>query len=284
MSDGLSDLLKLSRPLVMGILNATPDSFSDGGLHQDPDVAVAAAFKMCSEGADLIDIGGESTRPGSQPVDPTLQIKRVLPIVERLTRANSECSGPVLSIDTTSAQVAEACINAGCQLVNDVSAGMGDARMLDLVADLGVHIVLMHMQGTPNTMQINPSYQDVLREVTWFLEERVQAAVNAGISPEKILLDPGIGFGKSKEHNLDLLRGLERIVQLGFPLVLGCSRKRFMGSLCKEEDPMLLTGATVATTAFGVMMGARVFRVHEVRPNRQAADVTWALRAKTHAF
>lgn len=273
----LSAVLSEPGPLIMGILNATPDSFSDGGLHVDPSIARAAALEMCAEGVDIIDIGGESTRPGSRSVEPAVQLNRVLPIIETLIEAGIGSQGVSLSIDTASAQVAESCIQAGCQMVNDVTAGTGDPNMLRMVAEQGVHMVLMHMQGSPETMQLHPLYDDVVLDVLDFLERRVEAALTAGVEPSRILLDPGIGFGKTREHNLDLLRGLSRIAGLGFPLVLGCSRKRFMGGICRESDPLLLSGATVATTAYGVLNQARVFRVHEVRANRQAADLTWAL-------
>lgn len=266
------------RPLIMGILNVTPDSFSDGGLHLDSFMALKTARSMVEEGVDWIDLGGESTRPGSLPVSPSVQLERVLPVLEVLIREGI-AEGPVsFSIDTSSSLVAEACLDRGCTIVNDVTAGYGDPHLLKLVARHRARVILMHMQGEPRSMQDQPRYGDVVDEVCCFLQHRVNVALEAGISKENILVDPGIGFGKSKEHNLCLIRDLDRIVALGFPVVLGTSRKRFMGSLCHEKNPLQLTGATVATTTYGVLKGVRVFRVHEVRPNRQAADVSHALK------
>jgi dihydropteroate synthase len=217
----------------MGILNVTPDSFSDGGLFLDPEVATQEALRMVAEGADLIDVGGESTRPGADPVDAAEQIRRVAPAIERLRRVLPP-DFPI-SIDTTSAKVAEAALAAGAGLVNDVSAGRDDPAMFDRVAAHGVPIVLMHMQGSPKTMQENPSYRNVVDEVIEFLSSRAAAAARAGIARERIWLDPGIGFGKRKDDNLQLIAHLDRLVATGFPILLGASRKRFMGAVCGEQ-------------------------------------------------
>lgn len=262
-------------PLVMGVLNVTPDSFSDGGRHVEPAAALAQARLMLDEGASLIDVGGESTRPGSAPVADEVQLARVLPVVSALRR---ECGRDfAISVDTRSAVVAEAVLGAGADLINDVSAAR-DPAMLACVARHGAAIVLMHMQGTPSTMQDAPHYEDVTREVGEYLAARAAAAAAAGIARERILVDPGIGFGKTRAHNLTLLRELPRIVALGYPVLLGTSRKRFMGAICRESQPQELVGATCATTALGVVAGVRVFRVHDVKPNRQALEVAWALR------
>jgi dihydropteroate synthase len=263
-------------PLIMGILNVTPDSFSDGGCYSDTAAAVQHALEMIDEGADLIDVGGESTRPGSQPVPAPEQERRVIPVIVRLR----ECvpSSTPISIDTTSARVAEAALEAGADWINDTSAGRDDPAMLALAADRGVPIVLMHRQGMPEAMQQDPRYADVVGEVRDFLAERIETALAAGIAQDKILTDPGIGFGKTLEHNLALMAGLGGLVGLGPPLLLGASRKRFLGAICREQVLTALMPATCATTALGVMAGAKVFRVHDVAGNRQAADVAWSIR------
>ena len=263
-----------SPPLIMGILNVTPDSFSDGGRYVDMAVALRHAGDMIEDGADLIDIGGESTRPGALPVAAPEQERRVIPVIQRLRE--SIPTGTLISIDTTSARVAESALDAGADWINDTSAGRDDPAMLALAADRGVPIVLMHRQGMPASMQENPSYRDVIAEVRGFLEERIGAALAAGVGEDSILTDPGIGFGKTLEHNLALVAGLGELVRLGPPVLLGASRKRFLSAICREPDFSALMPATCATTALGVMAGARVFRVHDVAGNRQAADVAWA--------
>ncbi|HLF96385.1 MAG TPA: dihydropteroate synthase [Methylococcaceae bacterium] len=262
-------------PLLMGILNVTPDSFSDGGRHLPLDAALEQAGRMLTEGADILDVGGESTRPGSEPVDAAEQMRRVLPVIEAIRRQWPECC---VSVDTSRAAVAEAALDAGADLVNDISAGRDDPKMFPLIAARGVPILLMHMQGTPKTMQDNPCYEDVVEEVLAFFRERIAAARAAGIPDRHIVLDPGIGFGKRKQDNLDLLASLDRFTAMGYPVLLGASRKRFMGAICRETEPAALVPATVATTALGVMAGIRIFRVHDVRENRQAADIAAAVR------
>ena len=278
----LHSSLDLERPLIMGILNVTPDSFSDGGEFMSPRQALTHAMSMAEQGADIIDVGGESTRPGAQPVDAVAQKKRVIPVIQAL-RAQLPARVRI-SIDTTSSAVASAALVAGADIINDVSAGRGDPAMLQLAADHGVPIVLMHMQGTPLTMQHNPSYQDVVDEVARFLVDRADAARQLGVHKEAIILDPGIGFGKTRQHNLTLLAHLSRLAGLGYPLLLGTSRKRFMGELSRVQEPRKLMPATCGTTALGVMAGVAVFRVHDVMENRQAADVAWAIRAQRDRF
>lgn len=268
--------LRSGRPLVMGILNLTPDSFSDGGEFLDPDKAVEHAIRMAEEGAELIDLGAESTRPGSVPVDPKVQLERLLPVLDALGQSTLQ-DKVALSVDTSSHVVAEAALKKGCAMINDVTAGSGDPDLLGVVARSSAWIVLMHMQGTPDTMQRAPHYEEVVSEVSDTLLSSVERAVCAGVRRDRIVLDPGIGFGKSRTHNLQLIRRLHQLVRLGYPILLGCSRKRFMGALCRENDPKALLGATVATTAYGYGVGARIFRVHDVRPNRQALDVMVAL-------
>ncbi len=268
-------LLKSVRPLIMGILNVTPDSFSDGGSFLNDEAAMAHALRMVEEGADIVDVGGESTRPGSQRVSAVEQYRRVVNLIRRLR--GSLPPHVAISVDTTQSSVAEAAVQAGAGIINDISAGSDDPAMFSLVAKRRVPLILMHMQGTPDTMQIAPHYENVVTECTAFLEERVSLALAAGISREQLAIDPGIGFGKSREHNLELLAGLRSLVDLGLPVVLGTSRKRFMGSLCLESDPRELIAATCATTALGVTAGVGCFRVHDVKANRQAADVAWAI-------
>jgi dihydropteroate synthase len=266
-----------TRPLIMGILNLTPDSFSDGGRHSEVDAACAHAMRMAEEGADLIDLGGESTRPGAVPVSAESQLARVLPVLRALLGALP--ARVALSIDTRSPEVADACLAAGARVVNDVS-GAREPGMLEVIARHGAALVLMHMQGTPATMQLEPRYQDVVAEVRDYLLARAATARAAGIPAQRIALDPGIGFGKNRAHNLALLGALDEFVACGYPVLLGTSRKRFMGAICSETEPTELLGATCATTALGVAAGVRIFRVHDVKANRQAADVAWAIAAR----
>jgi dihydropteroate synthase len=266
----------IAKPLIMGILNVTPDSFSDGGQFNQIDAALQHAELMLAEGATVIDIGGESTRPGSNPVNSDEQIKRVIPIITAIRQQFSEKL--TISIDTTLSTVAEAALDAGANLINDVSAGQNDPELFTLAAKRNVPIILMHSQGTPKTMQDNPYYEEVVTEVINKLDERITAAINAGINKDNIIIDPGIGFGKRKQDNLDLLANLDKFVALGFPVLLGASRKRFMGAICNVIEPSELVTATAVTTALGVMAGVKLFRVHDVKENKQALDVAWAIK------
>ncbi len=272
--------LDLDRPRIVGILNVTPDSFSDGGLYADVNHAVRRAAEMVAQGADVIDIGGESTRPGSQRTGADEQLRRVLPIIRRLTAELPGVPGAPLSIDTTLAAVASAAIDAGASIINDTSAGLDDPTMLPLAAARRVPIILMHRQGEPATMQNNPQYRDVVTEVADFLRQRAEAAIAAGVPRESIILDPGIGFGKTAEHNWTLLANLNRFVALGFPVMLGTSRKKFLGDLVNSADSRDRAPATAATTALAVAAGVKLFRVHDIPLNRQAADVAWAMRQR----
>ena len=269
---GAARLLPEGRTAVMGILNVTPDSFSDGGRYAATDAALAHAGRMIAEGADLIDVGGESTRPGASPVDAAAERDRILPVVAALRAATAL----PISIDTTKADVAAAALAVGADMVNDVSAGRFDAGMLPLVAARGAAIVLMHMQGTPATMQDAPSYGDVVAEVAGFLAARAAAARAAGIAPERIWLDPGIGFGKRPAHNLALLAGLERLVELGHPIVVGASRKGFLGALSGDPVDARLP-ASLAAAVLAAADGARVVRAHDVGATRSALAVGDAL-------
>lgn len=265
-----------NKPLIMGILNVTPDSFSDGGKYSGLENALKQVERMLAEGMDIIDIGGESTRPGADRVAAVEQQQRVVPVITAIRQRLK--SAILISIDTTSSDVAKAALAAGANIINDVSAGQDDEAMLAVAAQTNVPIILMHSQGSPKTMQDNPYYDDVVREVIDDLKKRINAALKAGIKKENIALDPGIGFGKRKQDNLDLLAHLESIVALGFPVLLGASRKRFMGTICDVTEPSELVTATAVTTALGVMAGVLIFRVHDVRENRQAADVAWAIK------
>ncbi len=247
-------------PLVMGILNVTPDSFSDGGRFCDLPGAIKQAREMVMAGADLIDVGGESTRPGAMPVAESEQIARVVPVISAITQ---ELDAAV-SIDTTRAAVAEAALEAGAVMVNDISAGRDDPRMFPLVASRRAPIILMHMQGTPATMQDDPRYGDVVGEVSKFLLERADYAQTAGIDPADVLLDPGIGFGKTTEHNLELLNRLWDLVALGRPVVVGTSRKGFIGQITGETMTSGRVFGTSATVAWSAGNGAAVVRVHDV--------------------
>ncbi|TXK92889.1 dihydropteroate synthase [Methylococcaceae bacterium CS5] len=233
---------------------------------------------MISAGVDIIDIGGESTRPGSESVSAEKQISRVIPVVKAI-RKDLSATLPI-SIDTTLSEVARAALDAGATIINDISAGEQDAEILSLAAKRNVPIILMHIRGQPDNMQEAPFYQDVVAEVLNSLQERVDVALAAGIDKNQIAIDPGIGFGKRRQDNLDLLANLDRFVATGYPVLLGTSRKRFMGSLCAVTEPAELVSATAATTALGVQQGVQMFRVHDVKENRQAADVAWAIKER----
>ncbi len=248
---------------VMGIVNVTPDSFSDGGLYLDPEAAVSHGLELLDEGADLVDLGGESTRPGAGPVAPEEELRRVTPVVERLAERAT------VSIDTSKAVVAEAAIGAGAAMVNDVTALRGDPEMAAACAEAGVEVVLMHMLGEPRTMQEAPVYGDVVEEVLEFLLERARVAEEAGIARERIWIDPGIGFGKTAEHNFALLAATDRFVETGYRVLVGPSRKRFIGSLDGSGEAERV-GGTVAACLVAARKGASAVRVHDVAPVFQA--------------
>ncbi len=271
----------------MGVVNVTPDSFSDGGLFLDPGVAVAHGWRLAQEGAEILDVGGESTRPGAEPVEAEEELRRVLPVVEGLAEAmpthSSSSARPIISIDTAKASVARASLQAGATLVNDVTALRGDPEMAGVVAQSGVECCLMHMLGEPRTMQREPRYGDVVDDVKAFLEQRLAFAVGEGIAEERVLLDPGIGFGKTLEHNLQLLRRLRELATLGRPLVVGTSRKSFLGRILAgagaESGPADVADrlpGTIATCVLAYERGASVLRVHDVAPVRAALAVAAA--------
>jgi dihydropteroate synthase len=261
-------------PVVMGVINVTPDSFSDGGLYLDVDAAVEHGRELARDGAAILDVGGESTRPGADEVPEAEELKRVVPVVERLAQA----SGPdaaVVSIDTRKARVAEQALQAGARIVNDISAFRHAPEIAGMVASAGAHCCLMHMLGEPRTMQLDPRYDDVVSDVKAFLEERLAFAVGEGVPEGHVWLDPGIGFGKTLDHNLELLRRLDEIVAIGRPVVVGTSRKSFLGKITGHDELERLPG-TIATNVIAWERGARVFRVHDVARVADALQVAAA--------
>lgn len=264
--------LHLDRTRLMGVVNVTPDSFSDGGLHATTEAAVARALELARQGADIIDIGGESTRPGSPRVSLEEEISRVIPVVERVAAA---VEIPV-SVDTYKAEVARRAVEAGASMVNDVTALRGDPEMARTVARARVPVVLMHALWPPETMQQDPQYVDVVEDVAWFLEERARFAMGFGVSREQILVDPGIGFGKTLEHNLALLRDLPRLAALGYPLLVGPSRKSFLGKLLDRPVDARLFG-TAGAVALCAALGAHVVRVHDLEQMRDVVRVVDAV-------
>lgn len=262
--------LALDRPRVMGIVNVTPDSFSDGGAHFDPDAAVAHGLRLAEEGADILDVGGESTRPGSDEVPVEEELRRTVPVIARLARE----TGLPVSIDTSKPEVMRAAVEAGAGMINDVHALRREGA-LDAAAALGVPVVLMHMLGAPRSMQESPRYDDVVGEVHRFLAERIFAAEMAGIERRRIVVDPGFGFGKTTDHNLALLAQLERFGELGVPLLAGLSRKRSIGEITGRERPADRVAGSVAAHLVAAQRGARILRVHDVAATVDAVKV-WA--------
>jgi dihydropteroate synthase len=258
--------------VIMGVVNVTPDSFSDGGEYLEANVAIEHGLELVSEGADILDIGGESTRPGAAAVTEEEELRRVMPVLDGLRHRGVAAR---ISIDTSKAAVAAAAIEAGAKLVNDVTSFRAEPEMAALVADSGVDCCLMHMLGDPRTMQQDPRYEDVVGEVKAFLEQRMAFAIASGVREERIMLDPGIGFGKTIEHNLELLRRLDELVAIGRPVVVGTSRKSFLGRLTGRDVSERLAG-TIATNVLAYERGARVFRVHDVAPVRDALTVAAA--------
>jgi dihydropteroate synthase len=269
---------RFPRPSVMGVVNVTPDSFSDGGVNYDAEDAIASARRMAADGAALVDVGGESTRPGSEGVSAAEELRRVVPVLEAV-------AGELpVSIDTMKAEVARAAIDLGAELVNDVTALRGDPALAEVVAESDAYLCLMHMQGEPRTMQAHPRYDDVASEVAAFLEERLRFAVAAGIAEERIALDPGIGFGKSVQHNFELVRRLDVLLSLGRPVVIGFSRKRSLGRVL--GDPEAVTGTLAASIGAAVAAyerGAAILRVHDVREHVEALAVARAVADRSAA-
>lgn len=263
----------LAEPIVMGILNVTPDSFSDGGDLADPSAAIAAGLAMRDAGASILDVGGESTRPGSDPVPIDEELRRVVPVVRGLADA-----GAIVSADTRHAAVMRAAIDAGARIVNDVTALTGDREGMAVIAGSDVSVVLMHMQGEPKTMQLDPHYDDVVREVREYLGARIEACEVAGIAGHRIAIDPGIGFGKTLEHNLRLLNELDALAELGCPILIGVSRKSFIGRVAGNAAPKARLGGSLAAALAAVDRGARIVRAHDVPETVQALRIQAAIR------
>jgi len=266
--------LALDASLIMGVVNVTPDSFSDGGLYDTSEAAIAHGARLVQEGADILDIGGESTRPGSEPVEATHEAERIVPVIDGLSGVKA-----IISADTRKAAVMEKAASAGAHILNDVSALSHDPESLSVVSKSGLPVVLMHAQGDPKTMQDDPAYDDVLLDVFDYLESRIAACEAAGISREKIIVDPGIGFGKTLEHNLALIDGLALFHGLGVPVLLGASRKRFIGTLADEPDAQKRISGSIAAALAGVARGVQIVRAHDVAETRQALSVWAAVNA-----
>ncbi len=266
--------LRCERTLLMGILNITPDSFSDGGNYFDLAQAVVRGLKLADEGADIIDVGGESTRPGSAPVDEAEELRRVVPVVRTL----AERTNCAISVDTTKSVVARAALQAGAHIINDISAATRDEDMAAVVADYQAGLILMHCQGTPDTMQEHPQYADVVGEVRDYLGARVEALSAAGLPRENTVVDPGFGFGKTLEHNLTLLRQLDQFTRLGRPIMVGLSRKSMLGALTGQKKPEYRVPGGLAALTAAILRGARLIRTHDVAASRDAARVADELR------
>ncbi|NIM90842.1 MAG: dihydropteroate synthase [Candidatus Aminicenantes bacterium] len=262
------DYLLGQRTWFMGVLNITPDSFSDGGRYFDKDKALERGLELAADGADIIDVGGESTRPGSDPVPVQEELRRVIPVVSSL----KEKTDVLISVDTTKSEVAEAAIEAGADIINDISAFRLDSKMPLLAAQKGISVILMHMKGTPKTMQINPYYEDLLSEIKSFLQEKIQFAQASGINKEKIIIDPGIGFGKSAADNLILINHLNFLEELECPILIGTSRKSFLGKIL-NLPPQERSEGSIASAVMGVIRGAHILRVHDVRSVKRAVLV-----------
>ncbi len=267
------------RTLVMGVLNVTPDSFSDGGNFSNPSTAVEHALEMVEQGADIIDIGGESTRPGANPVSAKEEIGRVAPVIEKIR----EQSDVLLSIDTMKAETARRALEAGADIINDVSAFEADSKMVDVAAETQAGVVLMHMKGSPQTMQNNPGYESVLQEVGTYLKERMRFAAQHGVRHECMVVDPGLGFGKTIEHNLELLQGLPQLAECGRPILVGASRKSFIGHVTGQAVPAERRAGSLGAAAWASMHGAHILRVHDVIDTCDVCRLVDTLLAGEHS-
>ena len=273
MDFGARQINLLERTVIMGILNVTPDSFSDGGEYFDLDVAVRRGLLMAREGADIIDIGGESTRPGAEEISVDEEIARVIPVISSL----SEKTNAILSIDTRKSQVAKEAVLAGARLINDVSGFVYDSHLVEVASRAKVPVVLMHSQGTPGTMQKNPTYSNVIDEICQFFQNQIDFAIEKGLSRECIILDPGIGFGKSVQHNYEILKNLSFFQSLGSPLLLGVSRKSFIGAVLNVDEKKRIFGTAAAVTA-SILNGAHIIRVHDISEMKQVSQIADAIK------
>lgn len=267
-------VLPLDRPRVMGILNVTPDSFSDGGKFYDTQLAIEHGLKLLSEGADILDIGGESTRPGAKPVSVEEELKRVIPVIEGIKK---EAPDALISIDSYKSEVAEQAIKAGARMVNDISGLRFDHRMVEVVSRYQVPVVIMHIKGTPKDMQDNPQYEDLISEIRQYFLQQIKFAVEHGISQDRIIIDPGIGFGKKLEHNYEILAHLEEFKELGYPILVGPSRKSFIGNILNLPPQERLWGTAAAVTA-AILKGAEIIRVHDVKEMLQVIKIAECIK------
>ncbi len=275
-ADEIMKLCNAGEPVIMGVVNVTPDSFSDGGDHYDTNAAIARSEHLFQDGAQILDIGGESTRPAADVVSIEEEQKRVLPVISALKKTGA----PIISIDTRNAETMQAAIDAGANFINDVSGLTGDKRSVSVVAESGLPVCIMHMQGTPQTMQDRPKYESVLDDVMAFFEERLGFCNSQGVAQNRVILDPGIGFGKTLEHNLTLIQNLKEFHRFGCPLLLGVSRKSFIGAITDESKPKNRLGGSLAAAIYGLEAGVQIFRVHDVKETRQAFDVHRAIKAQ----
>jgi len=272
----MNNKLDFNKPIIMGILNITPDSFSDGGSYVSCESAVERAMIMIEQGASIIDIGGESTRPGSDRVPAVEQKRRIIDVISQLKKIIP--NNVIISVDTTSSDVAKAAINLGVEMINDVSGGTEDHEMMKLISDNNIYYCIMHMQGSPKTMQDDPKYNDVTNEISSFLKTQAEKAISLGIKKNKIIIDPGIGFGKKVEHNLEILKNLDKISNIGYYTLLGTSRKKIFSDLSGNNNPEDRISGTCATSALGVSANINIFRVHDIWQNKQAIDIAFAIK------
>ena len=272
----MNNKLDFNKPIIMGILNITPDSFSDGGSYVSCESAVERAMIMIEQGASIIDIGGESTRPGSDRVPAVEQKRRIIDVISQLKKIIP--NNVIISVDTTSSDVAKAAINLGVEMINDVSGGTEDHEMMKLISDNNIYYCIMHMQGSPKTMQDDPKYNDVTNEISSFLKTQAEKAISHGIKKNKIIIDPGIGFGKKVEHNLEILKNLHKISNIGYYTLLGTSRKKIFSDLSGNNNPEDRISGTCATSALGVAANINIFRVHDIWQNKQAIDIAFAIK------
>ena len=272
----MNNKLDFNKPIIMGILNITPDSFSDGGSYVSCESAVERAMIMIEQGASIIDIGGESTRPGSDRVPAVEQKRRIIDVISQLKKIIP--NNVIISVDTTSSDVAKAAINLGVEMINDVSGGTEDHEMMKLISDNNIYYCIMHIQGSPKTMQDDPKYNDVTNEISSFLKTQAEKAISLGIKKNKIIIDPGIGFGKKVEHNLEILKNLDKISNIGYYTLLGTSRKKIFSDLSGNNNPEDRISGTCATSALGVAANINIFRVHDIWQNKQAIDIAFAIK------
>jgi dihydropteroate synthase len=263
-------------PILMGVVNVTPDSFSDGGQFYNPEEAIAHALKLEEEGADILDIGGESTRPGAQPVTPEEEQARILPVIEGVCKAKKRA---LVSVDTRHSDTMQKAVEAGANIINDISALGHDTESLNVVVQTGVSVILMHMQGTPETMQARPQYDDVVDDVFAYLQERVRVCMEAGVLQNRIICDPGIGFGKTLENNLSILKNIDKFHELGCPILLGASRKSFIEKACPDTPPEARLPGSLAAALWGLQQGVQLFRVHDVAETHQAFRIAQGIKA-----